>query len=399
MNILVLCTYPISSPRHGGQIRVRNIVDCYRAAGYHVEVAGVLGGASYASEAGFAPFPGVGNLSHVIANPFLMEDYAIGRLFSEEHKAYNTLAASIRCKPDWVHVEQPWLFAFARAYVREHAPGARILYGSQNVEWRLKQEICSSYFDSDVACRNADLVKHVEIAAIHEADAVACVSEGDAEWVKSQVNKPVLVVPNGVRAWQSTDDGRAEATAITLGCRYALYCASAHPPNMQGFFSLFQGGFGSLKPDEKIVVAGSAGYAIAGDVRLNQSAKLSEKLVVAGSVSQSCLDGLLDGASCIVLPLTQGGGTNLKTAEALWTGKHMVATNVAMRGFEHFIGATGVHVADDAASFKRALRAAMEAKPLVLTAQETEARRSVLWENCLKPLVSFIENLPQKNLV
>jgi hypothetical protein len=32
------------------------------------------------------------------------------------------------------------------------------------------------------------------------------------------------------------------------------------------------------------------------------------------------LEGLLDGAQCIVLPLTQGGGTNLKTAEALWSG-------------------------------------------------------------------------------
>lgn len=399
MNILTLCTYPIANPMHGGQLRVRNIVDSYRAAGHRVEVVGVLGSEAYKTEAGFSAFPGLSQLATVIPNPFLMEDYAIGRFFAENARAFERLSSEIRIKPDVVHVEHPWLFAFARQYLEHNAPSARIVYSSHNVEWRLKQEILSSYFDAGTAHQNAELIRDIEMAAIEGADAIVCVSESDAEWVMSQTVKPIVVAPNGVKAWQTTEAGRMEAASITQGLHYALYCASAHPPNMTGFFEIFGGGFGSLKPDEKIVVAGGAGYSIVGDVRVHQSAKLAEKVVVAGMVSQPCLEGLLDGATCIVLPLTQGGGTNLKTAEALWAAKHIVATTVAMRGFERFIGTRGVHLADDPTSFKRALRFAMESEPLRLSEQEIAERRSVLWESCLDPLVPLIDNLTEKTSV
>jgi hypothetical protein len=160
-----------------------------------------------------------------------------------------------------------------------------------------------------------------------------------------------------------------------------------------GFFDMFGGGFGSLKPDEKLIVAGGAGYSIAGDIRVHQSSKLAEKVIVAGIVSQPCLEGLLDGAHCILLPLTQGGGTNLKTAEALWSGKNIVATSVAMRGFEKFKESTGVQIADNSTDFKRKLRIAMEAALPVLSAEEIEKRKSVLWSGCLKPLVEVMSQL------
>lgn len=399
MNILIVCSYPIKSPKHGGQIRVHNIEARYRTAGHKVEVVGVLSSEAYESETGFLAFPGVSRLAAVIPNPSFMEDYAIGRLFADDLQAHARLAALIRSKPDVVHVEQPWLFAFALKYINSHAPNARIIYGSQNVEWRLKQEILSSYFNTAVVQQSADVIKEIEFTAVSRADAVICVSENDASWARSQTNNPVVVVPNGVKAWQTTEAGRREAETITQGFRYSLYCASAHPPNITGFFEIFEGGFGSLKPDEKLVVAGGAGPFIAGDARVHHSAKLAEKVVAPGVVSESCLQGLLDGASCIVLPLTQGGGTNLKTAEALWAGKHIVATRVAMRGFEHFIGSSGVNLANDPAAFKRALRVAMESEPLRLSEQEMNARRSVLWDSCLDPLIVLIEKLTEETNV
>jgi hypothetical protein len=396
MNILLLSTYPISNPRHGGQLRVRNIVDAYRAAGHDVEVVGVLGSEHYETEEGFLPFPGINALTTALPNPFLMEDYAIGNLFANKAQYYKSLASVIYKKNDVVHVEQPWLFAFAKHYIMKYVPTAKLIYGSQNTEWRLKHEIVSNYFDADTAQKYAELIKTVELTAINGADEIVCVSESDAEWVRTVTSKPVILAPNGVKDWQTTEAGRREAAAITENYRYALYCASAHPPNMAGFFGMFGGGFGSLKPDEKLVVAGGAGWAIAGDARVHQSSKLAEKVLVAGVVSQPCLEGLLDGAHCIVLPLTQGGGTNLKTAEALWAGKHIVTTSTAMRGFERFIGTSGVHLADDSGTFKRAIRGAMCAEPVKLTKEEIEERRSVLWENCLKPLVKIMNNLDDK---
>lgn len=396
MNILILCTYPVRSPKHGGQLRVHHIADAYKCAGHNVQVAGVLGSSSYEKEDGFLPFPAQEQLSRAIANTFLMEDYALSQLFQEDTQCQQKLASLIQAQPDIIHIEQPWLFGFAKQYMATLKTKPRLIYGSQNTEWRLKRDIVASYQGAAVANQCADLVQKVELQAVTQADAIVCVSQDDADWVAAQTTRPIVLAPNGVKAWQVTPAGQQEAQAIIRGHRYALFCASAHPPNMTGFFELLRGGFGSLKPDERLVIAGGASLAIEGDIRIHQSAKLAERATTAGIVSQACLEGLLDQASCIVLPITQGGGTNLKTAEALWSGKHIVATTVAMRGFERFIASPGVHIANTPAAFKQALRHAMSAKPPTLSQDELQARQSVLWEKCLTPLIAAIDHLGVK---
>jgi glycosyltransferase involved in cell wall biosynthesis len=393
MNILILCTYPIADPKHGGQLRVRQIADAYMSAGHDVQVVGVLGSSSYEQEVGFLPYPSQEQLTRALVNTFLMEDYALGQLFQQDEQCRRHLASLIKTQPDIIHVEQPWLFGFAMQYAVTLKTRPQLIYGSQNTEWLLKRDIVASYQGPVVAEQCADLVKSVELQAVTQADAVVAVSQADANWLASNTDRPIILAPNGVKAWQSMPAGRQEARTISQGYRYALFCASAHPPNMTGFFELFGGGFGSLKPDEKLVVAGGASYAIAGDPRVHRSAKLAEKTTTAGMVSQACLEGLLDQASCIVLPITQGSGTNLKTAEALWSGKHIVATTVAMRGFERFMNAPGVHLGDEPASFKQALRRAMSAAPITLSQDDLSARQAVLWHNCLAPLIFSINHI------
>lgn len=393
MNILFLCTYPVERPRHGGQLRARNIVDTYGSAGYNVEVIGVLGSDGYEKEKGFLPFPGVKALNLIVPNILYMEDYALGQLFSENLKYYKKLVALIKKEPDVIHVEQPWLYSFARRYISDSKKNIKIIYGSQNIEWQLKQQILSSSIDLETASKDIESIKNLELEAITYADAIICVSESDAEWIRPRTKRPVVVAPNGVNSWLVTEDGRKQALKITQGYKYALYCASAHPPNMTGFFNMFSGGFGSLKPDEKLVIVGGAGEAIAGDIRVHQSAKLAEKIIVAGIVDQPCLNGLLEGAHSIVLPLTQGGGTNLKTAEALWAGKYIVATPTAMRGFEQFMESNGVYIADNSSSFKQILRKTMAKELLSLTDNQINERKTVLWESCLEPLVAVIRKM------
>jgi hypothetical protein len=308
MNILILSTYPIKNPRHGGQLRVRNIVDKYINAGYDVQVIGVLGSDHYERENGFLPFPGIDHLNRFVKNPFLLEDYAIGQLFSNDDTEYQRLVSQIRVTPDVIHVEHPWLFDVAKRFVNSVKPAPFIIYSSHNIESKLKKEILLSYFDKSYAELIEQMVKAIELDAIKRSDVVICVSEDDAKWVKSNGDRGAIIAQNGVKPWNSTDVGRSEARMIVEKYSYALYCASAHPPNMTGFFDMFGGGFGSLKPSEKLVVAGSAGWSIAGDTRVHKSAKLAEKLVIAGMVSQCCLEGLLDMAHCIVLPPYSRGG-------------------------------------------------------------------------------------------
>lgn len=397
-SILILCTYPIANPTHGGQLRVRNIVDKYKSSGIQVEVAGVLGSSQYHAEEGFVACPSVNEMAKVIQNPFLMEDYAIGKLFAMVDSYYGELSKQIKSSPDIIEVEHPWLFEFALRYKKEYAPQAKIIYSSHNVEFQLKLQILSMYLDQAASKVGSELVKEVELYATMNADAIICVSEKDSNWLCTRTTKDVIIAPNGVSPWLADYNSQVEAVRISQGHKYALYCASAHPPNMAGFFEMLGGGFGSMNPDQKLVIVGDAGWSIAGDQRVHQSAKLAEKVIVAGRVDQATLAGLLDSSHCIILPLTHGGGTNLKTAEALWSGKHIVATSTAMRGFESFIEQNGIRVADTPASFKRAIREVMNLPALELSSVEFESRLTVTWEHTLKSLPNLVKSVFNINI-
>jgi hypothetical protein len=188
----------------------------------------------------------------------------------------------------------------------------------------------------------------------------------------------------------TTPEGIAEANRITGHKKFVLYSASAHPPNITGFFDIFAGGVGCIAPNELIVVAGSAGPNIKSDPRFERTAGLSKVFVAPGTVSEECLQGLLEIAHTIGLPITHGGGTNLKTAEALWAGKHIVATTTALRGFESFRASQGVLVADEPSKFLASIRTTMAHAPNNLSIAERGKRTSVLWAETLKPLIALI---------
>jgi hypothetical protein len=371
-------------------------VDAYRSWGHDVQVLGVLGSPHYGAEDGFLSFPGAHNLARITKSSFLLEDYSIGRLFEIDSRCYRKLSGLVEGTPEIIHVEQPWLVKFADRYRKEFATDAKILYGSQNIEYRLKEDILKQYVELDLAEKLSLKVKRIEIDAINASDAIICVSESDLAWVKEQADKPVALAQNGVNPWGLSEIGFQKAKVYSKEFRYALYCASAHPPNLFGFLDMFGGGFGSLKPDERLIVAGGVGTLILGDNRFLESAKLAERVLIAGQVDKLCLDGLLNNAHCIVLPLTMGGGTNLKTAEAILSCKYVVATTKAMRGFEHFIGESGIYVADSREEFKRALRFVMGLPALSLTEPEVKFRKSVLWANCLNTIPGLIDSIVEK---
>jgi hypothetical protein len=391
MNILTLSTYPIDIPLHGGQHRLSNITRLLVEAGHAVQSAGVLGSESYPKTPCFAEYPGLAALTAYIENPFLMDDWAIGKLFAKNDNYFTQLADLIMIEPDVIHVEQPWLFEFALRYRKERlAKGVEIVYGSQNIEHQLKYDILKTYLTSAVAEDGSKKVLDCEVNALRKANGVCCVSENDLQWSREKTKVPVVLAQNGVKETEVTINGIKKANAITGQHKSTLYCASAHPPNISGFFDMFGTGIGCFAPDERMVVAGGAGSNIAADVRFKKVAGLQRSYISAGVVSDECLQGLLHTAHVFALPITHGGGTNLKTAEALWTGKHIVATTSAMRGFEEFVGSTGVKVEDTPEGFSKAIRSAMSALPLQLNAAEKEKRRVLLWERTLLPLIEMI---------
>jgi glycosyltransferase involved in cell wall biosynthesis len=388
MRVLTLSTYPIAVPRHGGQQRLHHIVKAYAAAGHQTRSIGVLGSSQFEPEDGFLPLPPVERMSKLISNPFLMEDWAIGQLAAKDDSFHQALCGKIGDVPDLIHVEQPWLFAFAHRYARQLKAGkARVVYGSANVEHELKRRIVSGYMGAAHAEECARLVLQCETEAAAKADLIVATSQSDLTWLKKHASTEVVLAPNGVAERTSSMRGIEEANRITLHAKTALYCASSHPPNTHGFYDIFGRGIGFLTPDERIVVAGSAGASIKADPRFARTPGLAQHFVDAGEVSEECLQGLLETCHAIVLPITHGGGTNLKTAEAIWAGRWVVATSVGMRGFEDFIATRGLNVCSDPTVFRETTRKVMGSPPLRLSAAEKLTRRSVLWESALKLLV------------
>jgi hypothetical protein len=219
---------------------------------------------------------------------------------------------------------------------------------------------------------------------------VVCVSQNDVDWTQAEGAKECLLAANGVTNRQTTHTGIVEANNIVGHKKFALYCASAHSPNIEGFFDYFGNGIGCIAPDERIVIAGEAGSFIKNDKRYQKSAGLSRLTLTPGLVSETCLQGLLHTAHVIVLPLSHGGGTNLKTAEALWSGKWVLGTPIAFRGYEHFTNSKGVKIQSDPQRFLSILREILSHPPISLTEDEKNERQVVLWESTLAPLCAWI---------
>ena len=392
MHITTLSTYPTAVPRHGGQHRVANMITSLRAAGHHVESVGVLGSDSYPACDGFLPFPGYDLLRRYIENPFLMEDWAIGQWLAKDSAAYRALAKLIDRKTDALFCEHPWLFAFAMKFrAATKRPKMKLVYGSHNVESELKRQIVEAYYGPSYAEECASFVLEAELQAISSANLISTVSESDARWTRPHTSVPIVVAPNGVSPNRASIQDVVNSNPIAGHRKFALYVASGHPPNVFGFFDIFGGGVGCFGPEDRMVVAGAAGQSIRNDQKFAGVAGLERCFVDAGMVSESQLRGLLQSAHCIFLPMTSGGGTNLKTAEALWSGRPVVATSLAMRGFEDFEKAAGVHVCQEKEEFLAAIRECMAAPRIEIDRKERDSRRQLLWSETLKPMVEALE--------
>ena len=390
MRILLLSTYPALNPAHGGQHRLNQIAKALQAAGHAVDCRGILGSDSYPATPGYVRFPGTEMLSAYLPNTMLMEDWAIGKYAADPKGGFGKLGKLCSDRYDGVFCEQPWLFEFAYRQFAQRKRRPILIYGSQNIEHRLKHEIAAQYLTETIADRYSALVKDVECFAATRSDLNVVVSRHDQDWIESISPKPVVLAANGVADRRPTLRDVQRSDEIT-GCRkFALYCASSHPPNIQGFYDVFGKGVGCLAPEQRLVVAGGGGVQIAADPRFNRAPGLARKFIAAGQVSESQLSGLLATAHVVLLPITRGGGTNLKTAEALWSGRHIVGTSTSMRGFEDFCSAEGVAIADDPSVFQKSILEAMRTPALQLGANDRQGRSRVLWAATLKELVDAI---------
>jgi glycosyltransferase involved in cell wall biosynthesis len=398
MRVLQLTTYPVKVPRHGGQARVANIERTYGAAGITTRVLAVYYPEYYAKDvADERDLPVREDAVQRRESPPLCTDIASGEFAAADAGAWSDVLAQITAfAPDVVQLEQPWLWPVVRR-LRAGACEApfRLVYSSQNVEAPLKARLLADH-PVELVRSVVDRITGLEREVVAAADLTIAVTESDAETYREWGARQVLVAPNGI-VERPVDPERVRAWDAHLGGnRFALFVGSTHPPNVSGFWEMFAPSLAFLAPDERILVVGGISDIIVDSPLYRRWAHINaSRLERAGVQSEENLAALIALASCIVLPITIGGGSNIKTAEAIFSGRPVVGTSLSFRGFEAALSLPRVYRTDDPAEFRRLVKRAIEGSLPPGGADRPDIRRRVLWSETLKALPAEVRKLVQ----
>ncbi|QSI28765.1 hypothetical protein GNX71_03890 [Variovorax sp. RKNM96] len=391
--ILQISPYPIVAPRHGGQIRVSEIRKYLRHQGCEVLTLSICEPA-YSERDQDNDF--VVNLDHE-PRPFDMPygaEIQMARLSVSNLQVQQFLSEKMELfSPDFIFFEQPWLWPAVQKILstpKFQSAEPKIIYSSQNIESHVKAAILRDHLlDERKISQFVDEVESLELSLARAASSIICVTTSDAEYFSQHSSAAIQICPNGVEKRALSAPELNEVNSFKRGRTYALFAASAHPPNAVGFWRMLGPCLASIPPSAMIVVVGSVGGILEAyappEASLYATAN-SGVVQKVGQVSDALLAALIWGSSGIIVPITSGGGSNLKTAEAIASGKPVVATQFACRGFEFSSRLSEFHICDDQVQFSRV--AARIARGEILaplpSAEEKSLRQLVYWDNTLK---------------
>jgi len=404
MRILQLSTHSTLIPRHGGKLRshhvarvleqegfdVRRIAFCFRAADDLedprepiIDVGRTLFWGSKRFEAyGPCRF----RLMDYIATVAVLEAPHILGEFDERVRA---------AAPDVVLLEHPWTWPLLARLEEVRSGAVRIVYNSQNVEIALKQRILQ---DEGVPASPGVLegVEALECGLVACAAGVATCTRMDANTFANWGARRVVVAPNGGVQRERRHLLDILPRPIEATHSYALAVGSDHPPNISGFMNLVVPSLLLLRPHQRVVVAGGMGPRVIEMLEVNGLVHLAKtRLIVLGTVDEFCLDCAIANANVLLLPIEYGGGSNVKTAEALLSRRPTVATTAAMRGFDQFRGVPNITVADRRADFSTAMLAALD-RPYNPQGADHPALSSLLWESTAAPLIGMMREIEKE---
>lgn len=403
--IVQLTTYPLKAPRHGGQLRCAAIRTCYRDLGIEVRTIAAMHEDAYRGDREADDIGLPGGISSWDPSLSRFTDVQTGDALAGDERSFRAFAARMtQARPDAIQLEQPWLYPAARRWLDQCVPhGVRplLVYSSQNIEWKLKRdEMPADFSDTRAYAREVARVEALEKAVVAAADlVVACTDEELAELraLDASPERRAWVTAHNATAPFSFDAERVAAMERRLGLRnYPIFVGSAHPPNVDGFWRMLAPSLAFLRPGEKIVVAGGVGHQLRQDRRFLAWSGINEsRLAILGELPQEDLVSLLGGAGAILLPITTGGGSNLKTAEAIYSGRPVLATPHALRGYGDAAHWPTVTVAGSADGYRRSLRAMLDRDTPPLPADYASIREEVTWQRSLAPLAQAVRALAQ----
>ena len=396
MRVLQLSTHSTLIPNHGGKLRSHHIARVLEQQGFDVRRIAFCHRVPDDLEDPREPIIDVKHMPFWASREFashqrcgiLLYDYfaTVGAL-----KAPRVLAEFDQfvrvAAPEVVLLEHPWTWPLLARLPEVRSGAVQLIYSSQNVEIALKRKVLK---EEGITPRPGVLegVETLERDLVAHAAGVCACTRADADTFAAWGARRVVLAANGGVRRSRDHLLNILPEPLAPAHAFALAVGSAHPPNVSGFINLIAPSLSLLRPNQRVVLAGSAAPSIMQTLREKGFGHLADgRLIALGPVDEFSLDGLIANAHVLLLPVQYGSGSNVKTAEALLSGRPMVATDVAMRGFDAFRSMPSLTVANDAESFGRSLLAALE-RPYQRSTTDHPALSALLWEATIAPLAS-----------
>jgi glycosyltransferase involved in cell wall biosynthesis len=394
MKILQLTTYPTGVPRHGGQIRCASMATELRRAGHDVKAVAVYVEKDYAPDSeDDIPFNPTSDF-WVEDLPFL-SDYFSGLHAAQDSSAFAALEKlTDEFRPDVIISEHPWLMPAAERLAAARN-GLKLVYSSHNVENRLKEAVIAR---TDVPpaqrTRLTTAIRTLEHEAAARADLVIACTETDAAYYNENVPgcSNIIIAGNGVEPF-SCAPSRVQGWRSYVARPFPIFVSSAHPPNANGFWDMMAPGLTFLRPGERVLIAGSVCEIILQMKGFEEYEAVNiSRLQLLGPMEKTELQAAVSASHVVLLPITEGEGSNLKTAEALESGCAIVGTTRAFRGFERAASLRHVHITDNPLIFRKTVRRILDA-PRYQKGTPLEVRSEFHWSDLLRGAVANIGGL------
>jgi glycosyltransferase involved in cell wall biosynthesis len=379
-------------------VRLASIVQAYEAAGWqtfclcvHPEEQPVPRGTVGTAFPKYSPL----RLFNGENVPYTV-DLRTGSFATEDAGAWRWITETVPPAFDAVHVEQPWLWPVAEKLMSSAGRrDAVLVYGAQNIEGELKRRILQR--DTSLAAEAAlAAIDALEKRATRTADLVIAVTEDEKSVLQSWGAAHVELAANGISRWQATEESLAKWREKLPKAPWLLYVASSHPPNYAGFADLIGDSLACIPPDSRLVIAGGVAARFERILRESKWRALnSSRVQLLHTLDDADLSAVRSLAHGYFLPVSFGSGSNIKTAEALISGKYVVGTTVAFRGYEDFVGLPEVRVADRAQQVHSAVTEILSLPPLDGTSN-LAMRDRLTWQHTLRGLPAAVDAAVQR---
>jgi len=398
--ILVVGTYPIKLAQHGGQKRLEAIVAAYQKTFAQVRYVAVFYKGFYKDYTTYDIPLGPSGEAEVQRSPFTGDIVSGEAIYSDPVVKKRMTAHLAELQPDIIHIEQPYAYLGLKKLLKELDLHPKLVFGSQNIEAPMKREILEGNGSTPDFTKTAvKIIDDIESELARSADLVAAVTPHDCDVHKTQGAKRIVLAQNGIAPIHSSSEAVRywqERFAREHVTKTALFVGSAHPPNWAGFQTMVSLGVGFVPFNARLLLAGSISDYFDSTIvdRSNMyHVTFWQRVISCGRLSDDRLSALLKVADVIMLPITEGGGSNLKTAEALIADKPIVATSHAFRSYEEFRSFPNVYIADKPDDFRAAILTAFSSHKKPRSPAQQDKVKAVLWESRLQQLVSEVKSL------